>query len=105
MLTFNNEYIKYISPTLTREYESNYLRCDEWATGVYCRCDEVDELALVLTVDLAVELCKPMRVGLQSSKGLCMSVTNKTTHTVKTVKRIKHTSSLYSLAQLVPICI
>lgn len=63
----------------TDKYESSYLSSYEWATGIYCRCDEVDELGLVLTVDLTVELCKPMRVGLQSGKGLCMSVTNKTT--------------------------
>ena len=60
-----------------------YLSCDKWATGIYCRCNEVDELALVLTMDFTVELCEPMRVGLQSSKGLCMSVTNRTSSTFK----------------------
>lgn len=60
----------------------SYLSCDEWTTGIYCRSDEVDELALVLTVDFTVELCKPMRVGLQSCEGLCMSV--KHTHTTHT---------------------
>lgn len=58
---------------MNKKYESVYLSSDEWATRIYGRCDEVDELALVLTVDLTVELCKPVRVGLQSSKGLCMT--------------------------------
>lgn len=66
---------------LKHKYEARYLCCDEWATGIYCRCDEVHELALVLGVNLAVELCKPMGVGLQSSESLCMSAINK--HTLR----------------------
>lgn len=59
--------------------ESRYLSCDEWAAGIYSRGDEVDELALVLTVDLTVELRKPVGVSLQGRKGLRMSETH--THT------------------------
>lgn len=57
--------------------ESRYLRCDERAASIYSRSDEVDELALILSVDLTVELCKPVRVSLQGSKCLRMSVTHK----------------------------
>lgn len=78
------------------EYESSYLSCDEWTTGIYWRCDEVHELALVLTVDLTVELCKPMWVGLQSSKGLCMSVMNKT-HTVNSAMNKTYLLLLYAV--------
>lgn len=53
-----------------------YLSCDEGAARINCGCDEADELALVLTVDLAVEVCQPVAVGLQSSECLCMSVIN-----------------------------
>lgn len=52
-----------------------YLSCDERAARVNRGCDEADELALVLTVDLAVEVCQPVAVGLQSSQCLRMSVT------------------------------
>lgn len=51
-----------------------YLSCDERAARIDGGCDEADELALVLTVDLAVEVCQPVAVGLQSSECLCMSV-------------------------------
>lgn len=61
--------------------ESRYLSCDEWAAGIYSRGDEVDELALVLTVDLTVELCKPVGVSLQGGKGLRMTETHTHTHT------------------------
>lgn len=54
-----------------------YLCCDEWAASIDSGGDEVYELALVLTVDLTVELCKPVGVSLQRSECLCMSETNK----------------------------
>lgn len=56
-----------------------YLSCDERAARIDGGRDEADELALVLTVHLAVEVCQPVAVGLQSSECLCMPV--KTTQT------------------------
>lgn len=58
-----------------------YLRCDEWAAGVHSRGDEVDELALVLTVDLTVELREPVGVSLQGSESLRVSETHTHAHT------------------------
>lgn len=46
------------------ETRSVYLSCDEWSACINGRCEEVDELALVLTVDLAVEVRQPVAVGL-----------------------------------------
>lgn len=62
---------------MKKKSESRYLRCDERTASIYSRSDEVDELALILSVDLTVELCKPVRVSLQGSKCLRMSVTHK----------------------------
>lgn len=70
-----------IIKTYERLNSQVYLSCDERAARINRGCDEADELALVLTVDLAVEVCQPVAVGLQSSECLCMSVDKHTTTT------------------------
>lgn len=62
--TLDNMEFYFLKKERMNEFEANYLGCDEWTTGIYCRRDEVDELALVLTVDFTVELCEPVRIGL-----------------------------------------
>lgn len=59
-----------------------YLGSDEWCGGVHGGGDKADEAALILPLDLTVELSQPVGVGLQRRQGLGMAGHKQTLTTV-----------------------